>query len=420
MHTRIHERFEDTREADVARSILRSCVHCGFCNATCPTYLELGDERDGPRGRIYLIKQLLESGSASKRTQTHLDRCLTCRNCETTCPSGVQYGRLLDVGRGILERDLNRTWGEKLRRNFIKLAVPYPRRFAFLLSLARALRFALPPALRAKLPRNHTADRMPGGSRQKSASTAALARSMIVLEGCAQAAATPATNAAARSVFGRLGIDLVSAPQAGCCGALHYHLGEHAPAGDFMRANIDAWWPLIERGAEAIVITASGCGTSVKEYGEMLADDARYAEKAARIASLARDIAEVLETEDLGALQLSGTAIRYALHCPCSLQHGQQFGDRLERLLTRLGLRLTETRDAHLCCGSAGSYSLLQPELSQRLLKRKIAALTLRSPETILTANVGCQLHLASATDVPVRHWIEAIDLASAEVQRSK
>lgn len=420
MQTIVHDRFRGTREAAVAESVLGACVHCGFCNATCPTYLDLGDERDGPRGRIYLIKQLLESGTASKRTQVHLDRCLTCRNCETTCPSGVQYGRLLDAGRGILERDLRRSWRESIMRTLIKLIVPYPSRFGFLLALARTLRFVLPPTLRAKLPKTPALALAIDDSSGNSHTAPSQLRTMLVLEGCAQAAATPATNAAARRVFERLGINLVAAPEAGCCGALHYHLGEHEPGKAFMRANIDAWWPFVEAGAEAIVITASGCGTTVKEYGELLADDARYAEKAARITSIARDIAEVIEAENPESLRLKDEPTRFALHCPCSLQHGQKFGGRLESLLKKLGLEIVESGDNHLCCGSAGSYSLLQPALSQRLRDRKIAALTQDSPQSILTANVGCQLHLASGTDVPVRHWIEAIDIASADTQRSK
>lgn len=419
MHSEIHPRFRQSGNADVVESILRSCVHCGFCNATCPTYLELGDERDGPRGRIYLMKQMLESGSAGAATRAHLDRCLTCRNCETTCPSGVQYGRLLDVSRGLLERDLRRNLRERCMRGFIKLVVPWPGRFRLLLNTAQLFRFLLPRTLAAKLPARQETD-----ERDRQASThsdrAAAGRTMIVLDGCAQAAATPATNAAARRVFRRLGIDLVTAARAGCCGALHYHLGDHDAGRDFMRANIDAWWPLIERGAERIVITASGCGTSVREYGALLADDADYADKAARVSALARDIAEILESEDLGALPVTEPPTRFALHCPCTLQHGQRFGNRLEALLQRLGFTLTATDEPHLCCGSAGSYSLLQPKLSGQIRDRKLAALTRDAPEEILTANVGCQLHLATGTELPVRHWIEALDAALDDAQASK
>lgn len=415
MQLQIHERFRGTRDAEIAKSALSACVHCGFCNATCPTYLDLGDERDGPRGRIYLIKQLLETGTASEHTQKHLDRCLTCRSCETTCPSGVQYGRLLDVGRGILEQDLQRPWHEKIKRKLLMIVVPYPARFAFLLTLARMLRFVLPRAMRNKIPAAQQRDKSNSYSEPDAQAGSHDARTMLVLDGCAQAAATPATNAAARRVFKRMGIRLLSAPQAGCCGALHFHLGEQDPGKAFMRANIDAWWPYVERGIEAIVVTASGCGTTVKEYGEILADDEVYADKAARISSIARDLVEVLDNEHLESRARTSGLKRFALHCPCTLQHGQKLGSALENLLLRMGLEVVESENQHLCCGSAGSYSLLQPEISERLRERKIADLTQNLPDTILTANVGCQLHLASGTDVPVEHWIEAVDIATRE-----
>lgn len=404
MHTRLHSRFENDGQAQAAAKVLSACVHCGFCNATCPTYLDLGDERDGPRGRIYLIKQLLEEGAATQRTQTHLDRCLTCRNCETTCPSGVQYGQLLDIGRGMLERDLRRPWREALLRWLLKSFVPHPKRLAAALTSARIVRPLLPKTLRAKIPAKRATSMASVDNHE---------RKMLLLEGCAQAAVTPTTNAAARRVFGHLGISLIAAPQAGCCGALHYHMGEHDDGKAFMRANIDAWWPHIERGAEAIVMTASGCGVTVKDYGHLLADDSNYAHKASRVSELTRDIAEVLENEDLKDLQLSSDKTPYALHCPCTLQHGQQLGGRLEALLQSLGIQLVKTGEGHLCCGSAGSYSVLQPEMSQRLRERKLEALTTHSPDAILTANVGCQLHLAGGTDVPVRHWIEILDYAA-------
>jgi glycolate oxidase iron-sulfur subunit len=415
MRTIIHERFRGSAAAKSAEPILRACVHCGFCNATCPTYLQLGDERDGPRGRIYLIRQLLENGQATERTRRHLDRCLTCRNCETTCPSGVRYGRLLDIGRGILERDLNRPMPEKLQRRMIEFIVPHPRRFAFVLALARAFRFLLPSALRARVPRsdgwpgvrNRRIDTRPTSTRKGAAATT---RRMIVLEGCAQSVATPATNLAAKRVLERLGITVFSARQAGCCGALHYHLGDHADGKDFMRANIDAWWPHLERGAEAIVITASGCAATIRDYGEILADDPEYAKKAQRIASLTRDILEVVRDAGIGELALTPISERVAVHCPCTLQHAQRLGVSLEDLLASLGFDLVRTAEKHLCCGSAGSYSLLQPTLSGQLRDRKLAALTTDSPDVILTGNVGCQMHLATGTDVPVRHWIEAID----------
>jgi len=425
MRTIIHERFRDSTEARVAEPILRACVHCGFCNATCPTYLELGDERDGPRGRIYLIRQLLENGHASERTRRHLDRCLTCRNCETTCPSGVRYGRLLDIGRGILERDLRRTRREALQRRLIEFVVPHPRRFAALLGLARAMRFALPRSLRAKVPNfgewpaRHGDDRVERSDAPRHDSSAAK-RSMLILDGCAQSVATPATNVAARRVLERLGITVVSAKQAGCCGALHFHLGDHADGKDFMRANIDAWWPYVDNGAEAIVITASGCGATVREYGEILADDPEYAPRAHRISAMTKDILEVVQEAGIEDLELSPIRERIAVHCPCTLAHAQKLGTSLEDLLTRMGFSVVPTQEKHLCCGSAGSYSLLQPTLSEQLRERKLKALTAEAPDVILTGNVGCQMHLSAGTDIPVRHWIEAVAASAGISSRSK
>ncbi len=410
MQTHLHERFQNHPEADTAEAILRACVHCGFCNATCPTYLDLNDERDGPRGRIYLIKQLLETGSATEKTQQHIDRCLTCRNCETTCPSGVQYGKLVDIGRGILENDVQRPLSIRLTRWLITAIVPHAARFAAVLAMGRIARPFLPNALARKIPQRQAPTNRPAAQHL---------RSMIALEGCAQASATPNTNNAAARVLDKLGISLTSAPSAGCCGALHYHLGEHTAGMDFMRRNIDAWWPLIEQGTEAIVITASGCGATIKDYGHILRNDPQYGEKAKEISRLAKDISEVLATENLDTLIVNPTKQRLALHCPCTLQHAQKLGGHLEQLLQRIGLKLTTSKDSHLCCGSAGSYSILQPEISARLRDKKVAALTKDGPDAIVTANVGCQLHLASSAAVPVKHWIEVVDDASSS-QRSK
>lgn len=403
MQTRIPE--ADKRDPDIAEAdaILRSCVHCGFCNATCPTYLELGDERDGPRGRIYLIKQLLEGGPATEATQRHLDRCLTCRNCETTCPSGVEYGRLVDIGRNVIDRRVERPAPQRAVRWLIKRLVPYRRRFGALLGLGRRLKPVLPARLRAKVPAARAAGEWPRNGH---------ARRMLVLEGCVQAVATPATNAAAARVLDRLGIELVPAPGAGCCGAVSYHLPDHDDARRHMRRNIDAWWPEIENGAEAVVATASGCGVMLREYAQALRDDPAYAAKASRLAALVRDIGEVIAAEDLTALALEPPPTRLAVHTPCTLQHGQKLPDLVEAELGRAGFRLTATRDRHLCCGSAGTYSLLQPSLSRRFRDDKLAALTCDSPDCIVTGNIGCQLHLESGTTTPVRHWIELLDEA--------
>nr|WP_206171428.1 glycolate oxidase subunit GlcF [Thiorhodococcus mannitoliphagus] len=393
--------FLATPEGQEADAILRACVHCGFCTATCPTYQLLGDELDGPRGRIYQIKMVLEGQAPTRVTQQHLDRCLTCRACETTCPSGVRYARLADIGRHYVEERVRRPVRERLLRWLMLRVLPYPRRVRPLLGLARALRPALPHSLQAKLPQPRSAGPWPASAGQ---------RRMLVLGGCVQSVATPGTNATAARVLARLGIDLLEVPEAGCCGALAYHLNDREAALDAMRRNIDAWWPEIQAGCEAILITASGCGTMVKEYGEVLAEDPSYAEKAARVAALARDPVEILAAEDLAPLGAPGRGRKVAFHSPCSLQHGQQLKNLVEPVLTRLGFALTSVPDAHLCCGSAGTYSVTQPELSAQLKARKLSALTSGAPEMIATANVGCQLHLDSGTEVPVVHWLELLD----------
>lgn len=400
MRTELLAQYKNTPQGQEADSILRSCVHCGFCTATCPTYQLLGDELDGPRGRIYLIKQVLEGQAVTTKTQLHLDRCLTCRSCETTCPSGVQYGRLVDIGREIVDHAVPRPIHQRALRLALRKLIAYPKRFAFLLRAGQMLRPLLPRALRRKVPTRQTA-----ATRSSSGAT----RFVIALDGCAQSAATPNTNAAAAKVLAQLGIDFVSAPQAGCCGALSHHLSAEDEARDFMRRNIDAWWPLIEKGAEAIVITASGCGVVVKEYGHLLANDSIYRGKAAAISAMTVDIAEYLDKQDLASLRPRHTGRRVAFHAPCTLQHGQQVIGVVERILTKAGYTLTRVPDGHLCCGSAGTYSILQSALSQHLLQRKLVALEGDSPDVIATANVGCQLHLASGAKHAVRHWIELL-----------
>ena len=410
METHLAEFIRDTPEGREAEAILRRCVHCGFCTATCPTYQLLGDELDGPRGRIYLMKQVLEGAPVTDRTQLHLDRCLTCRACETTCPSGVEYGRLVDIGRAVVDARVRRGTLENLKRLGLRAVLPHSRRFGALLRLGSWARPLLPLKLKRKVP-NVVA---PAGIWPQRTHS----RTMLVLEGCVQPSLAPATNAATARVLDRLGITLLRAEQAGCCGAVSFHLNAHDEARDFMRRNIDAWWPVIEEGAEAIVMTASGCGVMVKDYGHALADDPRYAERARRISELARDISEVIaagqeKLETLlprNAVPVAGR--RVAFHVPCTLQHGLRVTGVVETMLARLGYELVPVADSHLCCGSAGTYSLLQPELSQRLLENKIAALTDGAPTAILTANIGCQAHLQTATELPVRHWIEVLDEA--------
>jgi glycolate oxidase iron-sulfur subunit len=400
MQTSLLDKYKSTPEGLEAEEILRSCVHCGFCTATCPTYQQLGDELDGPRGRIYLIKQMLEGKEVSSKTQSHLDRCLTCRSCETTCPSGVRYGRLVDIGRHIVEQQVDRGFRQNFLRNMLRKVIPYKRRFGSLLKLGQIMKPLLPQSLGRKVPDRQTAQSWP--DRQHP-------RRMLVLDGCAQAAATPNTNAATAQVLDRLGVQLIRASGAGCCGAVSQHLSAQDEALDFMRRNIDAWWPYIEAGAEAIVMTASGCGVMVKDYGELLKDDVRYADKARRVAELTRDISEILSQEDLSVFRGQGPRARVAFHAPCTLQHGQKITGVVEKILESAGYQLTQVNDSHLCCGSAGTYSILQPELSQRLLADKLRSLDQGDPDYIATANVGCQLHMSTRANIPVKHWIELL-----------
>jgi glycolate oxidase iron-sulfur subunit len=399
MQTHLADFIKGTPEGLEADEILRSCVHCGFCTATCPTYQILGDELDGPRGRIYLLKMMLEGREVSARTQLHLDRCLTCRACETTCPSGVQYGRLADIGRGIIEAKVERSWKQRMQRLALRKLLAYPRRFGFLLAAARLVRPLLPARLRGKVPARTRPAAWPSRPQP---------RKMLILDGCVQPALAPSINAATAGVLDRLGIGLIRAAGSGCCGALSYHLAAHEEGRDFMRRNIDAWWPHIEQGAEAIVTTASGCGAMVKEYGQILKHDPAYAEKAERVSALARDIGEILAGEDLEKIRIKAPR-GIAFQSPCTLQHGQKLNGLVEGLLTKLGFELVPVANPHLCCGSAGTYSILQPELSQILLANKLEALEAGEPELIATANIGCLAHLQSQAKVPVRHWVELI-----------
>ncbi|MBI3529140.1 MAG: glycolate oxidase subunit GlcF [Betaproteobacteria bacterium] len=417
MKTNLAEFIKSTPEGQEADSILRACVHCGFCTATCPTYQLLGDELDSPRGRIYLMKEVLEGHAVTAKTQMHLDRCLTCRACETTCPSGVQYGRLVDIGRNIVDQHVNRPLLESIMRTALRIVLPRPALFNPLLRIGQSLRPLLPRALKKKIPKTGASNTEWPAPRH--------ARKMLVLDGCVQPSLAPDINAATARVLDRLGVSLVEAEAAGCCGAVTFHLNRQDEALDYMRRNIDAWWPHVQAGVEAVVITASGCGTMVREYGHLLARDPQYAEKAARISELSKDISEVIfaEKEKLEeALKVllvprpsplapaSAAKPRVAFHSPCSLQHGLQIRGMVEALLTSAGFELTVVQDSHLCCGSAGTYSILQPELSQRLLKNKVEALESGKPAMLATANIGCLTHIQSGTSLQVRHWINILD----------
>ena len=404
MYISILDSFKQTPEGKEADSILRTCVHCGFCLATCPTYQLLGDELDSPRGRIYLMKQMFEGADVTEKTQLHLDRCLTCRACETTCPSGVKYGRLVDIGRGYVESRVQRGFTATLKRKALAAVLPKTAIFKPALKLAQLAKPLLPGLLKKKIPPSQPAQTWPAPRH---------ARKMLVLDGCVQPTLEPNINGATARVLDRLGISLIKSDQAGCCGAVAYHLNRQADGLDYMRRNIDAWWPFVERRVEAIVMTASGCGTTVKEYGHLLENDQIYAKKAARISALTKDISEVITDEADGFAKLIEARKKknqkIAFHPPCSLQHAQKLNGIVEPLLLKMGYELTPVPDSHLCCGSAGTYSLLQPELSQRLLKNKIENLNLGKPTLIATANIGCQSHIQTATQLPVKHWIELV-----------
>ena len=400
MQTFLSDSFKASSEGQEADEILRSCVHCGFCNATCPTYQLLGDERDGPRGRIYLIKELLEHNTASRETQVHLDRCLTCRACETTCPSGVEYNRLLEIGRAAAESRVERPWNERAQRAVLLRIVPEPKRFRKLLRLVNLTRPLLPPALKKEIPEMQQG--IPTWPSRE------YARKVLLLEGCAQSVAAPSINLAAARVLDRLGVQAI--PAAGCCGALSHHLSREERTRETIRSNIDRWWPHIEAGAEALVLTATGCAPTVMDYGRLMKHDPKYAEKAARIASLALDVSAFLQSEDPGLWAVkSKNPPLIAFHSPCTLQHGLKSAGKVEHLLMQAGFRLAHVPDSHLCCGSAGSYSILQKDISKKLLKQKLACLEQEKPALIATANIGCLMHLQSGTDLPVRHWIELL-----------
>ncbi len=406
MQTHLADAFRNTPDGDAAERVLRSCVHCGFCLATCPTYQILGDELDSPRGRIYLIKQVLEGATPTAKTQLHLDRCLTCRNCETTCPSGVEYGKLLDIGRHLVERTVGRSARETATRAALKTGLGTPLLFNTALKLGQSVRGLLPDFLKAGIPPAETAGDWPPPRH---------ARRMLVLQGCVQPGLRPNINAATARVLDRLGISLIAADEAGCCGALGHHLNDTDASLAAARRNIDAWMPHLDAGVEAIVMTASGCGVMVKDYGWLLRNDAAYAEKAARVSAATKDISEVMlqAREALSALAArpaGGTRIAY--HPPCTLQHGQKLVGGVEALLTDAGFELTPVAEKHLCCGSAGTYSILQPDIASQLKARKLGHLQAGRPELIATANIGCLTHLQSGSPIPVRHWVELLDKA--------
>ncbi|MEW8036188.1 MAG: glycolate oxidase subunit GlcF [Candidatus Thiodiazotropha sp.] len=403
MQTQISQQILSTDAGRKAESILRNCVHCGFCTATCPTYQLLSDELDSPRGRIYQIKQMLEGAQPTASVQRHLDRCLLCRSCETTCPSGVEYGRLLEIGRLHMADNYRRPLVDRLQRWLLRKVIPDRGYFSFLLSLGQAFKPLLPAKLRRNIPpRNRSAAPWPRVNHP---------RKMLILDGCVQPSLAPSINLATAQVLDRLGISLIPTPSAGCCGAVAYHLDDEEAAKRAARRNIDAWWPHLQAGAEALIITASGCAQMVKEYGELLAEDPDYAETARHLAARTRDIAEIIEREEFEQLKKGlNNRSRIAFHSSCTLQHGQGLAGCVENILRRLGYQLTLVEDPHLCCGSAGTYSVLQSRLADELGRRKSRSLQADQPDIIATANIGCLTHLQKHVDRPVVHWIELLN----------
>jgi glycolate dehydrogenase iron-sulfur subunit len=402
MQTFIEQSISDTPQGKEAERILRACVHCGFCTATCPTYQLLDDELDGPRGRIYLIKSMLEGKDVSAQTMQHLDRCLTCRACETTCPSGVEYGKLLDIGRHYVEEKVSRPWHENLYRFLILQTLPYKKRFKALLNLGQTFRFLLPIKMKKLIPVKKIKNNVVNVKEHS--------RKVILFGGCVQPALSPEINHSVIQVLDYFGVAAIELKDEQCCGAMSHHLNASEQALSFMKKNIDLFWPSIEQGVEAIISSASGCGVHIKEYGYLLRNDKEYADKAAKLSSLTKDIAEYLQEFELEKLNVTKPNVsEIAFQSPCTLQHGQKLNGLTEKLLTRLGFKMAEVADSHLCCGSAGTYSLLEKEISGQLQKNKIDNLLKGKPEMILTANIGCCQHLQQVSPVPVRHWIEEV-----------
>ncbi len=414
MQTTLANKYRNLPNIEDAEEILHRCVHCGFCNATCPTFQLLGDELDGPRGRIYLIKKILEGANPTPSTRKHIDRCLTCQSCETTCPSGVKYSRLLEIGRQVHHETLARPFKEKWIRILLRKIILRPLLFKYLLHIAHAFSFLLPTSLKNKIP---PLGKIPTVRTNAEFSKGGMAghtkeqRTLIMLRGCAQKVCAPDINQSATELFIQLGFNVIESSADRCCGALSHHNDATEEARELARKNIDAWWPLLQKGLEGIVVTASGCTTMVKDYGHLLADDVSYADKACQIAELCRDPIEILEPFRGQLRKKTGMADKICFQAPCSQQHGLAIRGRVEQLLQTAGYELTQQHIGHLCCGSAGSYSALQPEISTKLKHNKLQDLCRGEPALISTANIGCLLHLQSGTELPVKHWLQVIEV---------
>ncbi len=399
MQTQLQPEWLDTPDGQTADTILRNCVHCGFCLSACPTYGLLGDELDSPRGRIYLIKSLLEGNDVSHESLSHLDSCLTCRSCETTCPSGVEYGNLLDIGRHAMEQQVSRPLWQRLMRWGVRKSLTTPWFFNLVVSVMPFLRHsqALAYSVNELALQQQLADRAD-----------VLKSSVLLLKGCVQPALAPNINQASIKVLNKLGWHVIETVQSQCCGALNQHLSAHDEALAQVKANIDAWTPYLQQGVKAIISTASGCGVMLKDYGHLLRADADYAEKARAVSEASVDISEFLLTQDLSKFtHFDNQTITF--HSPCTLQHGQKLQGVVEQALRKLGYRVNSVKDAHLCCGSAGTYSIFQPHIARQLRDNKLENLLEHKTHIIVTANIGCLMHLQKGTKVPVKHWIEIL-----------
>ena len=422
MQTTLAEKHKHQAYTLVAEDNLRRCVHCGFCNATCPTFQLIGDELDGPRGRIYLIKQILEGADPTPSSRKHLDRCLTCQSCETTCPSGVKYSRLLEVGRQLHEEALTRPLKEKWTRILLRKLLLQPSLFKLLLTAAHGFSFLLPLSLKKKIP---PLGKVSANESSSSSSQSSLKNetdstpTLIMLRGCAQQVCAPEINQSAAGLFSQLGFNIIESSEDKCCGALSHHNDANEEARTLARKNIDCWWPAIERGAENIVVTASGCATMVTDYGHLLANDPEYADKAKRVAEICKDPVEILEAYADKLAIKAGTEKHISYQAPCTQQHGLKIKGRVEHILKTAGFQLSRQNIAHLCCGSAGSYSTLQPEISIQLQQNKLRDLCKDQPTLIATANIGCLLHLQSGTDIPVKHWLQLIEVSEPEIKNT-
>lgn len=397
MQTKIENKFLQTEKGQLADKILRSCVHCGFCTATCPTYQILGDELDGPRGRIYQIKEMLEGQAVTKETLTHLDRCLTCRACETTCPSGVEYGHLLEIGKAEVEKRVKRSLSQDLLRKILLFVLPNPKIFNTLLNMGQLFRPLLPNSLKKHIPLKKVLPILSLGNHTKK---------MLILDGCVQPSLSPEINHATRKVLDKFDIELITF--SGCCGAINQHLSDEDTALITVKNNIDRIISEFSNDIEGIVITASGCGAMFKEYPFLLRNDIKYKEKAEYVASKTYDLTEIIDA-DILKTKLNVNDTKIAVHTPCTLQHAQKLPFSIENIFLSCGFQLSAIQDKHLCCGSAGTYSIVQAELSRQLLHQRLKGLLTNSPELIVTANIGCLHHLNSGSTVPVRHWIEFI-----------